>query len=198
MSLSQCFRMPRPVRITGRSSSITNAFVNGIIPCHEPTATEVAEALGVLGLSADALQCIYCGDPATEWDHLRPIVRKQRPTGYISEIANLVPACGKCNQSKSGADWRTWISGSAPRSPASRGVRDLSQRIARLEAYEKWRPPTIFDFESVVGKELWSTHWKNWEELMALMRECEHVALEIREAIESAAQKKAHEARRDG
>lgn len=196
MSVSECFRMPRPVSITGRSSSITNAFVNGIIPCHEPTDAEIEEALGILGLSANDLRCSYCGDVATEWDHLRPIVRKQRPTGYITEIANLVPACGKCNQSKSGADWRSWISGKAPRSPATRGIRDISGRIARLEAYEKWRPPTVFDFERVVGKELWSMHWKNWKQLMDLMQECEQVALRIREVIESAVEQ-THAERKD-
>ncbi len=34
------FRMPTPVKITGRTSSITNAFVNGIIPVIEPTDDE--------------------------------------------------------------------------------------------------------------------------------------------------------------
>lgn len=186
MSVRDCFRMPRPVRITGRSSSITNAFVNGIIPCHEPTDAELEEALRILGLDASDLRCIYCGDAATEWDHLRPIVRGQRPTGYISEIANLVPACGKCNQSKSGSDWRAWISGRAPRSPASRGINDITARINRLEDYENWRAPTVFDFEGIVGKELWSLHWSNWEQLMTRMKECELVALKIRKAIESA------------
>jgi len=38
------------------------------------------------------LQCSYCGTPATEWDHLRPLVMNKKPTGYISEIHNLVPA----------------------------------------------------------------------------------------------------------
>lgn len=187
MTILQCFRMPRPVRIAGRTSTITNSFVNGIIPCRDPTEDEIREVLNILELDPDDLRCAYCGDPSTEWDHLRPIVRGQRPTGYISEIANLVPACGKCNQSKSGSPWREWISGSAPRSPTRRGVPNLQARIARLERFEKWRAPTVFDFESVVGSELWSQHWNNWEQLIALMKECDAVAENIRRAIAGAA-----------
>ena len=112
--------MPRSVKITGRTSSITNAFVNGVIPTRRPAEHEVAEALRILELSADDLRCCYCGDRSTEWDHFRPLISAKRQTGYISEIANLVPACGKCNQSKSGAEWWTWMLGPARLSPKSR------------------------------------------------------------------------------
>jgi len=47
--------------------------------------------------------------PTTDWDHLRPLVRNRRPTGFISEIKNLVPSCGPCNQSKGAADWKAWM-----------------------------------------------------------------------------------------
>jgi 5-methylcytosine-specific restriction endonuclease McrA len=76
--------------------------VNSIIPVIDPSDAEIEEALNILKMEANNVRCSYCGDKATEWDHLRPIVKNKRPTGYISEIANLVPACGKCNQSKSG------------------------------------------------------------------------------------------------
>ena len=65
--------MPNPVRIMGRSSSITNSFVNGIIPVVPPTAAQVDEALSVLGM--EEAVCAYCGGPFTEWDHLRPLGR---------------------------------------------------------------------------------------------------------------------------
>ncbi|MDF2561892.1 MAG: hypothetical protein K0R99_3338 [Microbacterium sp.] len=45
------FAMPKPVRITGRSSSITNSFVNGIVPVVRPTEAQIDEALEILGLS---------------------------------------------------------------------------------------------------------------------------------------------------
>ena len=60
----------------------------------------------VIVLGEEGARCAYCGDKASDWDHLRPLVVKRRPTGFISEIANLVPACGKCNQSKGNSPWR--------------------------------------------------------------------------------------------
>lgn len=127
-TLAKAFRMPVPVKITGRTSSITNSFVNGVIPAIMPSDGEIALALGVLGMDASDVRCAYCGDPATEWDHLSAIVRDKRPTGYISEIHNLVPACGKCNQSKGNRPWREWMFGPSPLSPASRGVGDVVER----------------------------------------------------------------------
>jgi 5-methylcytosine-specific restriction endonuclease McrA len=178
--------MPRPVKITGRTSSITHAFVNGIIPRVSPTEEEVASVLEILELNEIDLRCAYCGDPSTEWDHMRPLISRRRPTGYISEIANLVPACGKCNQSKSGASWKQWMLGTARRSPATRGTAGIEERVRRLERFEAWRQPTVFDFESVVGSALWSRHWANWQRLYDLMHECEETAQEIRAAMNRA------------
>ena len=175
--------MPTPVRISGRASSITNSFINGVIPVVHPSEAEVSEALHVLGLDADDLRCAYCGDASTEWDHFRPIVTKQRPTGYISEIANLVPTCGKCNQSKGASNWRKWIRSSAKRSPAARGVLDLSQRIERLEAFEAWREPTRVNFEEALGEDLWLRYWSAHDHLLQAMRECESTADEVRAAV---------------
>lgn len=136
-ALSNAFRMPTPVKITGRTSSITNSFVNGIIPTVMPSDEEIALALEALGMDALDVRCAYCGDPATEWDHLNAIVLGKRPTGYISEIHNLVPACGKCNQSKGNKPWRSWMFGPSPLSPASRGVgghRGEGRKDCRLRA----------------------------------------------------------------
>lgn len=61
---------------------------------------EVKEALGILELDADDLRCAYCGDKSTEWDHLRPIVKNKKPTGYISDIFNLVQLVGNVTNLK--------------------------------------------------------------------------------------------------
>ena len=180
------FKMPNAVKITGRSSTLTNSFVNGIIPIFQPTREEIAEALSVLGMAEDDPSCIYCGDRATEWDHLRPLVKGKRPTGYVSEIANLVPACGKCNQSKGGAYWRDWMLGDAKLSPWTRGIPDIAARIERLEAFEAWRAPRCVDFEGIAGGVLWATHWENHARLMELLTECQLTAEEIRLTVKAA------------
>jgi len=110
-------QLPSPGNIAGRSSSITNAFFNAIIPVHAPTDEEALEALAILGMDKGNIRCAYCGDKSTEWDHLRPLITNQKPTGFITEIANLVPACGKCNQSKGKQYWLTWILSNARLSP---------------------------------------------------------------------------------
>ena len=173
------FRMPTPMKITGRSSSITNAFINSIIPVLPPTSDQVKEALDILGLTLESFQCAYCGGVASEWDHLRPLVKNQKPTGYISEIQNLVPSCGKCNQSKGNKEWRAWMASTAELSPATRGISNVAERIKRLEAYEAWGVPTRMDFERVLGPELWTKHWHNWERVLSLMRESQELAAQL-------------------
>lgn len=39
--------------------------------------------------------CAYCGEPATEVDHVVPLRR-----GGVDEESNLVPACKPCNLGK--------------------------------------------------------------------------------------------------
>jgi hypothetical protein len=172
--------MPSFQTMVSRKSSITNAFVNSVIPVIVPAAAEVEEALGILQMDAEDLRCAYCGDRSTEWDHLRPLVLNRRPTGYVTEIANLVPACGKCNQSKGNKDWRKWMLGSAKRSPTGRGITDVNERISRLDAFQTWRPPTKIDFEAILGKEDWNHYWSLWDKLNTALDEAQVVADRIR------------------
>lgn len=175
--------LPTAKSVTGRSSSITNAFVVAVIPVIEPTESEELEALSILGMSPGDIRCAYCGDTCTEWDHLRPVVRGKEPTGFITEIANLVPACGKCNQSKGASHWKEWIRGPAPLSPTTRGVPGLQERIERLDAYENWKQPRRIDFAVEVGAELWQRHRKNWSAVLDLLRESQQLATEIRQIV---------------
>lgn len=182
------FKMPPRGKITGRSSSITNSFVSSILPIKAPSSNEVSEALAVLGMTARTIACAYCGDRVTEWDHLRPLVFEKRPTGYISEIANLVPSCGKCNQSKGNRPWRSWITSDANLSPSTRQVSDLDDRVRRLDAYERWRIPTQIVFDEVVDDDLWITHWASCVQLHDLMRDAQTTADRIRSQVASVTQ----------
>ena len=86
----EVFTMLTPVKITGRTSTITNSFVNAIIPAVWPTEAEVSEALEVLGMSPDTISCAYCGDTKTEWDHLRPLVRTAGDASFRALQAGAV------------------------------------------------------------------------------------------------------------
>lgn len=181
--LAAAFWMPSVQTMVSRKSSITNAFVNSVIPVNPPSIDDVEQALSILGMDPSDVRCAYCGDKATEWDHLRPLVVQRRPTGYISEIANLVPSCGKCNQSKGNKPWRVWIMSKAKWSPTGRSVVDVQHRIARLEAYEQWRSPTRIDFESVVGSDEWEKYWSLCEKVIDELRQCQDVATAMRARI---------------
>lgn len=198
MGCLDVFKMPVPVTIMGRTSSITNSFVNGIIPCIMPSEEQVRNNLRILGMDEKTIRCAYCGDRCTEWDHFRPLVENKRPTGYISEIDNLVPVCGKCNQSKGNKTWREWITGGAPLSPKTRGIGDLEQTMERLKRYEEETHPVKLDFESIAGKERWAEHWKNCERLHAEMQRSQELSNEIRKILrDSLAVRRGQEARRE-
>jgi hypothetical protein len=181
--IAAAFQMPSVQTMVSRKSSITNAFVNAIIPTVVPTPDEIHEALTILGMVPSDVRCAYCGDKKTEWDHLRPIVFQQRPTGYISEIANLVPSCGKCNQSKRNANWREWMLGGRGLSPSARNIADIIDRVARLEAYEKWRTPTKIDFAAIVGQDDWEAYWRLWTDVNEELRKCQDFAIDLRQRI---------------
>jgi len=174
------------MKITGRSSSITNAFINSIIPVVPPSAGDVQQALEILGMTPDTFQCAYCGSVASEWDHLRPLVKDKKPTGYISEIHNLVPSCGKCNQSKGNKEWKTWMLSTAKLSPTARGIKDIPERVQRLEAYENSKTPTKMDFSAIVGQEIWARHQNNLERVQSLMRESQELAAMINAEVANA------------
>jgi hypothetical protein len=184
--LRAAFRMPSVQTMMSRKSSITNAFVNSIIPVVEPSPSEIADALRILGMTPSDVRCSYCGDRASEWDHLRPLVVDRRPTGYISEIGNLVPSCGKCNQSKGNKNWRAWMTSAVRHAPAKRQIVDIQQRMERLEAYEKWQPIRPINFNLMVGDDLYAEYWVRLDRAMEYMRECQVFAQTLRTIIGNA------------
>lgn len=177
--------MPRTTTVTAKTSTITNAFVNAIIPQVPPTAAEIEEVLTMLDM-ADAPECAYCGDAMTEWDHLRPVVRDKRPTGYITEIRNLVPACGKCNQSKGSSDWERWMRGPAKLSPASRGIPDLEARVGRLRRLEQWGAVSAINLEDLVPAAELDLHWEYLSRVVDLMQEAQVHAKRLQIAVADA------------
>jgi len=179
------FNLPSRGNIKGRSSSITAAFFQALTPVVVPTDSEVDEALSILGMSRDRCVCAYCGDAKTEWDHLRSIVHQQTPTGYITEIANLVPACGKCNQSKGSKHWKAWMLGSAIRAPARRGVAGLAEKVVRLERFESWRVPKCLNYAAIIGEEAWLEYMQHWTGLLEGMSNAQKHAEALRERIEA-------------
>jgi len=133
----------------------------------------------------DGIVCAYCGGVASDWDHLRPLVRNKRPTGYISDYKNLVPSCGRCNQSKGAQEWRSWIVGSAPGSPASRKILDLDKRIAALERFETWGAVQPLPLEKLADATSWARHWENLRRLEEALQDAQKHAAVLQAEVHS-------------
>jgi hypothetical protein len=180
--------MPKSITINGRSSSITNAYFNGIIPVIVPTEEDIFNAYTMLNIRNGSETCAYCGEKATEWDHIRPLIKEKKPTGYITEIGNLIPSCGKCNQSKGNKDWKEWILSDANLSPKTRGVQDLNQRISNIEDYinfweTKKRVHKIDDYKRIIGSEKWEEYLNSYKCVIDAMNEGNKLITDIKELL---------------
>ena len=140
----------------------------------------------ILALDPNDLRCSYCGQDYNTWDHLRPLVTDKRPTGFITEIANLVPACNPCNSSKGGSYWKDWMFGKATGSPATRRILDIEARAARLHAYENWRQPIRLDFAVILGEVSWNDYWSLCDRAIADLRAAQDVANQLKAKINTA------------
>jgi 5-methylcytosine-specific restriction endonuclease McrA len=180
----KCFRLPPPQTMVARKSTLTNAFVSALIPSFDATAEEIDEALRILDLDPFDLRCSYCGGSWHTWDHLRPLVTKCKPTGYVTEIANLVPSCTPCNSSKGSSHWKKWMFGKAKGSPLTRRIADLELRSNRLSEYENWREPIKVDFQSVLGETDWNQYWSLHDAVVNDMKAAQQVANALRKRVE--------------
>ena len=122
---------------SGRSSSVTNAFFNGIIPYVKPDKSDYEDIISKNLVELDkenAYICVYCGkDKANSWDHIRPLIVDKRPSGFIHEISNLIPACSSCNSSKGNKSVDDFFRTSKRLKKLSKDV--LEERKKKVQAY---------------------------------------------------------------
>jgi 5-methylcytosine-specific restriction endonuclease McrA len=182
--------MPNGVTVTGRISSIRNVFVAAIVPIVKPSVDEVKQVLSILNMTPSTMTCSYCGGTYTEWDHLMPLVIGGRPTGYPSSIRNLVPSCGRCNQSKGKSDWKLWMFSNARWSPTSRAVVDLEQRAKRIENYQAWAKCEPLDIVAAVPPDLLAKYYDVQSEILTSLKTAQDIALEISAFVRKAAKDK--------
>ena len=134
-------------------------------------------------MTPETRRCVYCGDAATDWDHLRSYVRKKEPSGYVNDVRNIVPSCGPCNQSKSGSEWKAWMQGLAPGSPKTRGIAHLDQRIVLIEKFEAWGNVEPLPIRECVGEEEWRSYWARCDTINAQLSEAQVQADRIKSKL---------------
>jgi hypothetical protein len=172
--------MSRRPTITSRSTSLAHAFVHAIIPRHvdQELQLNLYAAAGIR-----ECECVYCGAGATDKDHLQGLVKNGLPSGHFHTTNNLVPSCGPCNQSKGGTDWKAWMLSKAKGSPSSKGVRDLDERVGRLEIFQRNSGCCeAFEVETLrekVGAELWDSYWQQLEDIKDMLRKAQTASTEI-------------------
>jgi len=171
-------------KIIGRKSPLAAIFVQAIIPRVDDADT-LAEALERFGIPQD--KCAYCGGRRSDLDHFFAIVKNKRPSGYFHCARNLVPSCGKCNQSKGGLHWEEWMLGNAKHSPRTRRIRDLDERVKKLRRFEKWgklKPVSENILRDAVGDQRWEAYWQRIDKIGKIMLTAQREADCIRTILE--------------
>jgi hypothetical protein len=166
----------KPVTIIGeRATSINSAFAAALAQVSKFDVEMINEALEKLGQGDQAkpLTCVYCGDRATDGDHLVGLVMDKRYSGHGQVIGNLVPACNPCNRSKGNKPWREWARERRPEAVPE-------ERIRRIEEYEALAPPPVSEEQL---KEFYPDLMEAYERLRNLchgmMRAADNLANEI-------------------
>ena len=88
--------------------------------------------------------------------------------------------------------------GSAPLSPASRGVANLEGKAALLEVYEEWGHPIKLDIPEIVGKKEWAAHLSNLAEIESAMRSAHEHSNSLRERLRASVAKSSTESKEEG
>ena len=102
--------------------------------------------------------CVYCGSSDLKrWDHLIPASE-----GGDTVKGNLVPSCSSCDDSKQNKEFKTWMNSDSDKSPKSKGVDDIKQRITIIEKYvkqykykaipvkERLSPETLAEYQEIL------------------------------------------------
>jgi len=116
-----------------RRTTIAHAFASAIAVVEGYDRSRVADAIRALGQNPDSdLLCVYCGEPAQTWDHLRGLVKNKSWSGFGHTVANLVPCCKKCNSEKRNRDWLDFL-----KSKNSDDQAQFQQRFKLLNDYSQ-------------------------------------------------------------
>ena len=143
----QNLKFPQPDFVSTRSSTLARSMASSLMP--RIGIDDNGNGITMINKWAellygdnvpDPLTCVYCGKKADELDHLFPLINNQQPSGYCTELANLVPCCRKCNGSKSSKTWWEYMCNDKSKSQyahltATGGEAGLENRRERLRCY---------------------------------------------------------------
>ena len=165
------FKLPAKADLKGRTSTISNAFAIAITPYLLPTKEDEKAFWEALEIHEG--QCAYCLGEGNGMDHLKPLVTNGLPTGYITEIKNLVPCCSACNSAKGAKNFKDWYL--SDKNLYRLHAKGLSNDIIRkrYDIIEKYidNIPEPLNYAEILGSELWSEFLKRRQRMIDLLRE---------------------------
>lgn len=177
------FKMPTKSNLKSRSSTISNAFAISITPFISPTQEETAGYYEQLQIKEG--QCAYCLGEGNGRDHLKPLVEGGMPTGYITDIHNLIPCCQRCNSSKGSKDFRSWYKSEKNIQRLKKyGLTEqqIDERYKIICKYEN-NIGAKLDYESIIGKEKWDEYKRRKEALLMQLKSDQEFCDELYEIV---------------
>lgn len=177
------FKLPNATTLSGRKSTIAKSFSDGIAPRLQPTREEHEQFIKFFPKVDGNHKCAYCGDRFEYYEHFRPLVIGTKPTGYGSDIYNLVPSCGNCNQNKGNSNWKEWMDDNRNAGRADKFAH--RKRVDQLKNFEKWGEEKVIfiDYEKVVGSEKWQQYMKDYQTICETLNEMHKLQKEIKSVI---------------
>ena len=167
----QKFKLPTKSDLKGRSSTISNAFAISITPWIKPTDREIEEFYKKLKIEKG--KCAYCLGKGNSMDHLKPLVAKGLPTGYITNINNLVPCCSACNSSKGNKDFCEWyLSAKNKERLLKEGLTNeqIAERYSIIMDFIK-EVENPLNYEEILGEELWNEYLRRKTKMLQELKE---------------------------
>ncbi len=127
-------------------------------------------------------QCAYClreGQAKTA-DHFKPVVNGTMPTGYVTDITNLVPCCKDCNSKKAGKEFDDWFDENNQWLIDKLGNKNKinERKNIILEAMR----PNWLDYKQILGR-------KGWHKYTTTRKKLERALARSQKTLDKLAQK---------
>ena len=116
------------------------------------------------------IRCFYCDAPEpTRWDHLHAVTR-----GGDTVPGNLVPACGRCDDSKQDRDIDEWVRSTSKHRPPTGSLAALQDKVV---AYRERFAYSAQAFEARLSPDQLARYQRFRTEIDALRRHLEREGL---------------------
>ena len=116
-------------------------------------------------------------------EHFRPLVEKGQPTGYGSDIYNLVPSCSSCNVRKGNMTWQDWMQNE--HNPGVSDEKEHAKRFSTLLEFDSWgKDETAFvNYEKLIGSKKWKEYQEGYAEIIKYIEKIHPIQKEIKALV---------------